>query len=233
MCRDESSALAWSRGRARADRKRSCRIARPEENKLAVIVASQGRLLGSGTVKGNVVARNGAVIPGASPGTLTIDGDFELGDAGVLELEVGGLLPGQQHDQLVVTQDALMTGTIVITFVNGFIPRAGDQIKLFDVDGSLTATQARYVLPDGFAIESIGEGGFRFEILPTLTYSTPGPATFRLAWTSDAIDYRLQTSATLDNDDWSFLTPPITASGHHDVNMSAAPRAYFRLFKQN
>ena len=58
-----------------------------------VTVASGGSFAGSGTVKANVVNR-GLVIPGDSPGILTIDGDYAQASTGSLDIEVGGTTAG-------------------------------------------------------------------------------------------------------------------------------------------
>ncbi len=41
--------------------------------------------------------------PGASPGTLTITGDYTQTSAGTLAIEIGGVTAGTQFDQLAVS----------------------------------------------------------------------------------------------------------------------------------
>ena len=52
-------------------------------------LTNSGVLRGTGTYFQNVT-NNGTVAPGASPGILTIDGDYTQSPAGTLEIEVGG-----------------------------------------------------------------------------------------------------------------------------------------------
>ena len=68
-------------------------------------VGPQGTLLGQGTIRGKVnVPFGGTVLPGTSPGTLTIDGDYEQ-TGGLLGIEIAGTARGQ-FDVLAVTGNA-------------------------------------------------------------------------------------------------------------------------------
>ena len=90
-----------------------------------------GTLRGTGTFFGNLV-NPGAIRPGNSPGTITIDGDLDLLPTSVLEIEVGGLTPGTQHDEVIVTGNATLGRPTGCADHRWFRPRAGrrDQIPL-------------------------------------------------------------------------------------------------------
>ncbi len=82
---------------------------------------NEGTLSGSGTVAvgaGNTLTNNGTVRPGASPGTLTIDGDFTQTTDGVLEIELDSPTAGQ-FDVLNVSGTATLDGTINFTGTGG------------------------------------------------------------------------------------------------------------------
>jgi hypothetical protein len=53
-------------------------------------------------------------------------------------MEVGGLLPAVQHDQLVVIGNATFGGAVVLNMINGFLPKAGDSFDLFEIGGTLS-----------------------------------------------------------------------------------------------
>ncbi len=54
-----------------------------------------GRLEGVGTVQATTVRNNGGVVaPGTSPGVLTVNGNFQQGASGTLEMEIDGTTPG-------------------------------------------------------------------------------------------------------------------------------------------
>jgi hypothetical protein len=80
-----------------------------------------GLVTGVGTISANV-SNNGTFSPGASPGTLTISGNYTQGAAGVLNIELAGSVAGTSFDQLVVTGSASLSGTLKVTLLNGFTP---------------------------------------------------------------------------------------------------------------
>jgi hypothetical protein len=61
-----------------------------------------------------------------SPGTIIIVGNYTQTAAGRLTVEIGGLSPGSQHDQLVVAGPATLDGALQVSFTNGFAPQPGD-----------------------------------------------------------------------------------------------------------
>jgi uncharacterized repeat protein (TIGR01451 family) len=89
-----------------------------------VLTLQGGSLAGSGTVIGHV-ANSGVVSPGGSPGLLTIMGNYNQSPTGALRMEIGGLTPGAQFDQL-ATGYATLDGSLEVTLTNGFMPNWGD-----------------------------------------------------------------------------------------------------------
>lgn len=69
----------------------------------AVRVLKNGTLGGTMTIGGNLT-NLGTLAPGNSPGTITVNGNYL--EAGTLDIEVWGLTPGTQHDQVVVSGTA-------------------------------------------------------------------------------------------------------------------------------
>ncbi|MGE0484554.1 MAG: filamentous hemagglutinin N-terminal domain-containing protein [Gammaproteobacteria bacterium] len=88
-----------------------------------------GVLRGSGTVTGPLL-NNGTVDIGASPGLITVNGDYTQFANGLLEVELGGLAPGSGFDQLVVTGQASLGGALAVQLFGGFVPPDG---ALFDL----------------------------------------------------------------------------------------------------
>ena len=116
-----------------------------------VTVESGGTLVGEGTISGSINGlAGGKVVPGNSPGTMTIDGDVDI--LGTLFMEITG--PGENNggtagsdfDQLIVSGNVTI-GTMDITFI-GMIgptfPMSGDEYTLIDAssitDGGLNIT---------------------------------------------------------------------------------------------
>ena len=82
-----------------------------------------GVLRGGGQVSGNVTNTSGTVRPGASPGTLTVTGNYAQGAAGVLEVDVAGTAQGTQYDHLSVGGAAALDGTLAVVKEADSLPR--------------------------------------------------------------------------------------------------------------
>jgi len=99
--------------------------------------------LSAATVHGNLSNAGAIIAPGESPGTMTIDGDYTQDDGGALQIEVAGLIPGDDFDLLEITGTATLNGgTLDVVLLQGdyFIPAlteidvltAGTLIGTFD-----------------------------------------------------------------------------------------------------
>lgn len=82
-----------------------------------------GALRGTGTIDSNLTATTAnatTIAPGASPGTLTINGSTVLGNSNTLAMEVGGLAAGIDYDLLAVNGILTLGGLLDVDFINGF-----------------------------------------------------------------------------------------------------------------
>jgi hypothetical protein len=136
------------------------------ENPGQLAITSNGTLSGTGTIHAEVVVPGGTdlfggqIQPGNSPGTLTIDGDYEQ-DGGLLGIEMAGTLPGQ-FDVLAVTGNAKLGGTLSLDFINGFAPHAGDAFTFLNVAGSTDGNFADiqvHGLADGWQYQLTSSNG--------------------------------------------------------------------------
>ncbi len=90
---------------------------------------SSATLLGSGTITGKVT--NASVVrPGNPVGILTVDGDYVQTDTGSLEIELGGVKPGELYDRINVTGTASLGGTLKVALTGGFKPEAGNGFRV-------------------------------------------------------------------------------------------------------
>ena len=99
-----------------------------------------GSVAGTGIIDANVL--NNAVInvgQSGSPGVLTIAGDYTQTSGGVLVIEIDGRTPGVTFDQLNITGQATLDGTL--TVINGFQPDSGDSFQIMTF-GSRSGTFA-------------------------------------------------------------------------------------------
>jgi len=113
-----------------------------------VVVGTGGTLNGNGgTINGKLVLDGGTVAPGASPGTLNVNGDFEI-LGGLLNIEIGGTDPGD-FDLINVLGDIIAPSTgfdLILSFLDGFAPLAGDTFDFLDVAGDTTALDDLFTL---------------------------------------------------------------------------------------
>lgn len=86
-----------------------------------------GKISGSGTLDVRapaIFSHNGEIIPGASPGKLTIAGNMQIPTTGVMTIELGGPTAGTEYDQLAITGAAIFAeGTINVTTIGAFDPK--------------------------------------------------------------------------------------------------------------
>jgi hypothetical protein len=79
-----------------------------------------GNLFGNGNVIGDVTVGNANVNTGASPGTLSIDGNLILNAGSHLTAELAGLNQGIDYDLIAVTGSAALDGTLDVIYTDGF-----------------------------------------------------------------------------------------------------------------
>ncbi len=94
-----------------------------------LILDTGDSLIGSGTLDSNLV-NAGTVSPGSSPGIITVDGDYTQESLGSLAIELGGTTAGTDYDQLVVTGEATLAGTLDVSLIPGFTPSAGQNLTI-------------------------------------------------------------------------------------------------------
>ncbi len=102
-------------------------------------LTNTGRLTGVGTVGGSVDNQTGTVAPGASPGTLSVNGNYSQGAGGTLEIEADGTGAGQ-FDKLAVGGSATLGGTLALKPSAGFVAAAapGNSVQLLTYGGGRT-----------------------------------------------------------------------------------------------
>jgi len=114
------------------------------------IVVNAGTLGGSGEVDGNLTNNSGGTVaPGASPGILTVDGSYTQASGGTLEIELGGLTAGQQHDQLNVLGSLDLDGTLMISLIDDFSPVDGNTFDIFNFTNATLQAGLDIQLPAG------------------------------------------------------------------------------------
>ena len=117
-----------------------------------------GLIQGNGNLQTNVT-NQGTIAPGTSPDIITITGDLLLDPTSVLDFEIGGVTPGAGagfHDQIVVTGNATLDGTINATLFGGFVPVAGNTFDIITCGGTCSGAFVTENLPTDFNLSIIG-----------------------------------------------------------------------------
>jgi autotransporter-associated beta strand protein len=148
-------------------------------------VGPTNAIRGSLNIQADEVVNSGRIAPGFSPGIIRIDGDYTQEPNGVLEIEVGGLTPGTEHDQLIVTGTAFIDGgRLDVPLINGFVPALGNEIEFLVVDpqnlsgsfGSVFAPNLASAAPD-LALE-LDSSGRRLRFVGIAPAEGPGSIQF-------------------------------------------------------
>ncbi len=107
-----------------------------------------GDVSGAGNYTGSGTARyESSFSPGASPASVSIGGDIVLESGSTLVMELGGTVPGSEHDRLQIAGALdLRGGTLEVPLIDGFVPAPGDRFDLFDF-GSIIGTFGAIDLP--------------------------------------------------------------------------------------
>jgi T5SS/PEP-CTERM-associated repeat protein len=103
-------------------------------------VGPNGTVTGDGTITTPTLVNNGTVAPAGAnntPGTLTLNGNYQQGPGGVLDSEVGGP-QSSQADQLKISGTATLNGTLTLTSLHNFHPSSGDTYTILTAAGGLT-----------------------------------------------------------------------------------------------
>jgi hypothetical protein len=134
---------------------------------LPPLLLNGGVLAGFGSIlhtndqfTGRTITNRATIIkPGLPLGVLTLGERYEQGAAAALEIELAGLNPGAQHDQLVVLGSARLGGTLRLQLRDGFVPAIGDEFVILTCASRSGASEF-----DAVEGQEIG-GGKRLEVV--------------------------------------------------------------------
>ena len=75
-----------------------------------------------GRYNGNLTNSAGVLAPGESAGSTTITGTYTQQAAATLEIEIGGIAPTTQHDDVTVQNSVALGGQLQLALINSFVP---------------------------------------------------------------------------------------------------------------
>lgn len=113
---------------------------------------NNGILMGKGTIDmgQGTLTNNGSIRPGASPGTLTINGNLVLSSSSILDIELAGTSPGL-FDVLNVYGNASLAGAVHALQYAGFRPNVGDSFRFLNAT-TQSGTFATVASPTAFTV---------------------------------------------------------------------------------
>ncbi len=85
-----------------------------------------------GSVDANLTS-NQLVSPGVSPGTITVNGDYNQGASADFAIEINGLTPGTQYDQLQVNGAVALAGELILS--GSYVASVSDSFVIIENDG--------------------------------------------------------------------------------------------------
>lgn len=206
------------------------------------VTVNSGTLSGRGTVAAPV-SNGGTVLPGTSPGILTITGSYTQTAGGHLDIEIGGDIPGTGHDQLNITGAATLDGTLNLSATGGFAPSIGQTFTIL----TYASHTGCFATINGRDLATVGQGMFfdvscgptsavvttrRAEISiddATLTEGNSGqqPMTFTISQNVTRPD--LPTSVQFASADGSAVSPADYAAGSGTLTFVAGDTALTRV----
>jgi fibronectin-binding autotransporter adhesin len=120
----------------------SAQVVVPAGTKLSInnpLLLKAGKLSGGGTIQGSVNNSGGTVLPGASPGTLAVTGNYTQGAGGKLDIEIEGTGAGQ-FDKLAIDGNATLGGELALQPTGGYPTSSaiGDSVDVLSYNGTRT-----------------------------------------------------------------------------------------------
>ncbi|HPA47788.1 MAG TPA: hypothetical protein PK395_18640, partial [bacterium] len=107
-----------------------------------------GIIRGTGTLDARSVlfTNSGTINPGSSTGILNILGNLSQYPTGVIDISIGGMTPGEQFDQLVISGALELDGSLYLHLLDNFEPLLEDLFSVITC-GSLTGRFQGFSLP--------------------------------------------------------------------------------------
>lgn len=136
-----------------------------------MFIEGEGILAGKGAINGDVTndgkIKVGDVSDFMRIGILAITGDYE--QTGILEVDLAGTgYPGMNYDQLQVTGNASLGGTLNVGLLNGFMPTINNAFSLvmFGSGGGVFGIRNLPALPTGQWAWGASETAFTIWVIP-------------------------------------------------------------------
>ena len=190
-----------------------------------------GGLLKTSNVQGTLLNNGGTFSPGASAAASRIEGHF-IQLAGTLQIELGGISPGNEFDTLFVTGGALLDGTLQVLLLPGFQPGLGNAFQFLTAAGGRNGTFDNALLPGltGGRTWNLlyGTNSVALYVGPAGGIGTVLPGDFNQDGTVDGADYTVWRDAIGQSSGVINVVPGTGADGSFDGQITAADYVVWR-----
>ncbi len=112
-----------------------------------------GDLTGNGTIIGRLANVGGNVNPGPAPGILS-GTHFTNTLGGTVNLKLGGAAAGITHDQIRLSGQAQLDGTLTVSFLNGFTPTVGQSFTVMTFTAR-SGVFTNLIVPTGLVLQPV------------------------------------------------------------------------------
>lgn len=97
------------------------------------VLVARERITGIGHISTPHLIIEGELSPGNSPGCITFGGDVTFSFSATMSMEIAGLAPCTEHDQIDVANQLTINGaTLEVILISGFVPVYGDVFDIMD-----------------------------------------------------------------------------------------------------
>ena len=110
----------------------------------------------------------GTYSPGSSPAAVGFQGDVTFGADALLLIELGGVMPGDEYDQLNIDGDLFAGGDLIVTLLGDYDPLLDDQFNIINY-GSLAGgfnIGLPSLAPQLSWLTDIGSTGLTLSVIP-------------------------------------------------------------------
>jgi hypothetical protein len=109
-------------------------------------IVNFGTIQGNGWLQAQII-NQGTVSPGASAGAIRFELEMNLGGSSVLDMEIGGIVPITQFDQISTGGSALLAGTLDLSIIGGYVPDLDHEFDIILSAGPVLGTFSSVLFP--------------------------------------------------------------------------------------
>ena len=131
------------------------------------VVEAEERLEGSGAFPGEII-NEGLFAPGNSPGEVIVE---RFVNEGTLQIEIAGTNLSE-FDRVIVSQQALLDGTLEISLLDDYVPEPGDEFEFLtygSIEGDFAMITGLQITETRFFVPTRTEDGYKLTVVDVVS----------------------------------------------------------------